>query len=166
MGLPDFHVWQDNIDGLRDDLQANTKALGEAFPKGDQRHSRQEREWERFALIDGGQCSAAGALTVGTASSNLRPCANGWEAYITSIAITVNGASAAATVTNYNGEVDPQNLFDYAAALLGNTPSQIIAFYDPETVYVETGDAISIVIAGAVANAGVTVRVAGKRRQV
>ncbi len=164
--LPDFHVWQGNIDGLRDDLQANTKALGEAFPKGDQRHSRQEREWERFALIDGAALSASGGATIGTSQSNLRPCATGWEAYITSVAVTVTGASSAASVANYNGEVDATNLFDYANAMIGSSPSRIVAFYDPETVYVEQGDAISIVIAGGVSGAQATVRVTGKRRQL
>jgi hypothetical protein len=78
----------------------------------------------------------------------------------------VSGASAAATVVNYNGEVSDLNLFDYANAMLGNTPSRIVAFYDRETVYVEQGDAITIVVAGAVSTANVTVRVAGKRRML
>ena len=73
---------------------------------------------------------------------------------------------AAATVTNYNGEPGEQNLFDYANAMLGNTPSRLVAFYDRETVYVEQGDAITIVIAGAVATQPVFVRVCGKRRQL
>ncbi len=163
--LPDLTQWQGNVDGLRSDMTALTQAL-QAFPKGDQTHSRQLREWERFALIDGAALSAAGGATVGTSQSNLRPCATGWEAYITSIAVTVAGASAAASVANYNGEVDATNLFDYANAMLGNSPSRIVAFYEPETVYVEQGDAISIVIAGGVASAQVTVRVCGKRRQL
>jgi hypothetical protein len=166
MGLPDFSIWQSNVDGLRGDLQANTEAIRAAFPKDDQQHSKQLREWERFALVDGVVLSAAGAGTIGTASSNLRPCATGWEAYITSVAVTVGGASSAATVTNYNGEVDPTNLFDYANSILGASPSRIIAFYDAETVYVEQGDAISIVIAGGAASVQAFVRVCGKRRQL
>lgn len=146
-------------------MEALTAALRD-FPRTDQEHSRGYREWERFALIDGGQATAGGALTVGTAQSNLRPCQTGWEAYLTSVAVTVSGASAAATVANYNGEVNDQNLFDYANSMLGNSPSRIVALYDPEVVYIEAGDAISIVIAGAVASANVTVRVCGKRRQL
>ena len=68
-------------------------------------------------------------------------------------------------VTNYNGEISEQNLFDYANAMLGNTPSRIVAFYDWETVYVEQGDPINIVIAGAAASTSAFVRVCGKRRQ-
>ncbi len=48
----------------------------------------------------------------------------------------------------------------------GNSPSRKIAFYDPEVVYVESGDAISIVIAGGVNAAQATVRVTGKRRML
>lgn len=163
--FPDLAAWQDNIDGLRTDVRALTAALGE-FPRGPQQHSPQLREWERFALIDGGTTSGSGGVTIGQSQSNLRPAANGFEAYLTSVAVTVGGASAAATVTNYNGEVDPTNLFDYANAMLGNSPSRIIAFYDEETIYVEQNDAISIVIAGAAASVQVWVRVCGKRRQV
>lgn len=137
-----------------------------AFPKSDELHARQQREWERFAMIDGAVLSAAGGATIGGSQSNLRPSPNGWEGYITSIAVTVTGASAAATVANFNGEADPMNLFDYANSMLGNSPSRIVGFYDPETVYVESGDAISIVIAGGVNGAQATVRVAGKRRML
>lgn len=144
-------------------LDALTSALHE-FPRTDQLHSPQYREWERFVLLDGATTDAQGGATVGGTGSNLRPCAVGWEAYLTSVAVSVGGASSAATVTNYNGPVDPQNLFDYANSILGSTPSMIVAFYDVETVYVEPGDALNIVVAGAVATQQVTVRVAGKRR--
>lgn len=160
-----FFPWQEQYDDICKRLDALTQALHE-FPRTDQEHSKGYREWERFALIDGGQTTAAGGLTVGGSGSNLRPAATGWEAYLTSIAVTVQGASAAATVTNYNGDVSDQNLFDYANSMLGNSPSRIVAFYDPEVIYVEPGDAINIVIAGAVASQNVTVRVCGKRRQL
>jgi hypothetical protein len=148
------------VDLLCERLDALNRSLLE-FPRTDQQHSPAEREWQRFVLTDGGIASAAGALTVGGGGSNLIPAPNGWEAYITSVAVTVSGASAAATVVNYNSDL---NLFDYANALLGNSPSRIVAFYDQETVYCEQGDPLNIVIAGAVANAAVFVRVAGKRR--
>jgi hypothetical protein len=154
----------ERVDLLCERLDALNTSLLE-FPRDDQQHSPAQREWERFVLSDGGVC-ANGTLTVGGGGSNLRPAATGWEAYITSIAVTVSGASAAATVANYNGEVADLNLFDYANALLGNTPSRIVAFYDRETVYVEQGDAITIVVAGAVSTANVTIRVAGKRRML
>lgn len=151
---------------LYDGLCGKLDRLSVALEQSDQLHSRQYREWERFVLTDGGQTSGTGGLTVGGAQSNLRPAPTGWEAYITAIAVTVGGASAAATVTNYNGEQDERNLFDYANAMLGSTPARLVAFYDPETVYCEPNDTLSIVIAGAVASQLVTVRVAGKRRQL
>ena len=157
--------WSAKIDRLCEQLDELNTQLRE-FPRGDQQHAPMMREWERFALIDGGTTSGAGGLTVGTGSSNLRPCPTGWEAYVTSVAVTVTGASAAATVTNYNGEVSDSNLFDYANAMLGNTPSRIVGFYDEGTVYVEQGDALTIVVAGAVATQNVTVRVCGKRRML
>jgi hypothetical protein len=147
----------DRLDGL-------TQALA-AFPKSDQIHSRAEREWQRFTLSDGGVCTAGGALTIGGPGSNLVPAINGWEAFLTSVSVTVSGVSAAATVTNYNGAAADLNLFDYANAMLGNSPSRIVGFYDPETVYVEQDDPITIMIAGAAATATVIVRVCGKRRQ-
>jgi len=138
----------------------------EAFPRGDQEHSRQYREWARFKLIDGGNASAAGAITVGGSGSQLYPCANGWEAYLTSIAITVQGASSAATVAIYNGDLGDGNLLDYASNLFGNSPSRLVAFYDPETVWVSQEDALSFVFASTAASAPVQVVVNGKRRQV
>lgn len=164
MDLKVFSSLDEKYDGLCSRLDELNTNLRE-FPRADvQQHSKMLREWERFALIDGGQASNTGALTVGGGGTNLIPAPNGWEAYITSIAVTVSGASAAATVTNYNGEVADTNLFDYANAMLGNSPSRIVAFYDREVVYCEQGDPINIVVAGAVATANVTVRVCGKRR--
>jgi hypothetical protein len=132
--------------------------------RSDTLHSRQLREWERFAMIDGGLTSGTGGLTVGGGNTNLRPCPNGWEAYITSVAVTISGASHAATMASYNGESDDQNLFDYASAFVGDTPSRLVAFYHLETIYVEQGDPVTFVIAGAVASQRVVVRVCGKRR--
>ncbi len=163
--LSDLGGRTDRADRLCAQLDELNEQL-RTFPRNDQQRSPQLREWERFALIDGGQATAGGALTVGGAGSNLRPAPNGWEAYVHSVAVTVSGASATATVTNYNGDVADGNLFDYANAMLGSSPSRIIAFYDLEQVYVETGDAISIVVASAAASAAVTVRVTGRRRMM
>lgn len=156
---------QAQLDRLCDQLDELNQALRE-FPRNDQQHSPGYREWERFALIDGGNTGASGGLTIGQGNTNLRPAPTGWEAYVLAVAVTVGGASSAATVTNYNGDVGDQNLFDYANQMFGGTPSRIVAFYDEDQVYVESGDAISIVIAGAVTNQNVTVRVTGKRRQL
>jgi hypothetical protein len=165
MDLKVFSSLDEKYDTLCTKLDALTDAL-HTFPRSDQQtHSKQEREWQRFAMIDGGKTDGSGNLTVGGGGTNLIPAPNGWEAFITSIAVTVTGASAAATVTNYNGEVSDANLLDFASAMLGNSPSRIIAFYDFEVVYCEQADPLSIVVAGAVASANVTVRVCGKRRQ-
>lgn len=163
MSMTSLSGWTERADELCRQLDELNRNLRE-FPRNEQQHAPQYKEWERFALIDGGLTSAGGALTVGGGGANLRPCPTGWEAYITSVAVTVGGASSAATVANFNGESDPQNLFDYANTMLGSSPSRIVAFYDPETVYVEQGDPLTIVIAGAVASQAVTVRVTGKRR--
>ncbi len=156
--------WQTRIDGLCEQLDELNRQLRE-FPRADvQRHSRQEREWERFVLTDGGQASAGGALTVGGGATGLVPAPNGWEAYVTSVAVTVSGSSAAATVASYFGEVSDLNLFDYASSLFGASPSRVVGFYDQETGYCEQSDPLSLVVTGAAANATVVVRVAGKRR--
>lgn len=158
--------WQARFDELCERLDTLNANLERGFPANDQEHSRGYREWERFVLIDGATTSGTGAATVGGAGSHLRPCAVGWEAYVTSVAVSVGGASSAATVVNYNGEAADANLFDYANAILGSSPSRIIGFYDPETVYAEPDTALTIVVAGAVASQQVTVRVCGKRRQL
>lgn len=157
---------EERVDQLFERLDELNRNLKE-YPRSDVAgHSRQQREWERFALIDGGQASGAGALTVGGGQTNLRPCPAGWEAYVTSIAVTVTGASSAATVAVYNGDTSDQNLVDYANSLLGSSPSRTVAFYDRETFYVEQGDALTLVLASTAASAVVTVRVSGKRRML
>ena len=160
-----------NLNDKYDALFLEVQRIAEAaekfeFPKSDQQHSPGYREWERFNLVDGGQCDGSGNLTVGGGDSRLRITNAGWEAYLTSVAVTVSGASSAATVTNYVGGVADPNLLDYANQMLGNSPSRIVGFYDKETVYFYSNQALTVVIAGAVASANVTVRAAGKRRQV
>ena len=160
----DLNGWTERADELCRQLDELNRNLRE-FPRNEQQHSRGYNEWERFALIDGGNASAGGALTIGGANTNLRPASNGWEAYVTSIAVTVSGASSGATVAVYNGDLADQNLVDYANAMFGSSPSRLVAFYDRETFYVEQGDCLTIVLASTAASATVTVRVAGKRRQ-
>lgn len=164
MGLPDFGGWTERYDALCAQLDELNRNLRE-FPRSDQeQHSRQEREWQRFILRDGAAC-VNGTATVGGGQSNFRPAPNGWEAYVTSVAVTVSGASAAATVANYIGGVDDMNLFDYANQMLGNSPSRVVGFYDFEVVHFEPNQVMSVVVAGAVSTANVIVRVMGKRRQ-
>ena len=160
----DLNGWTERADELCRQLDELNRNLRE-FPRNEQQHSRGYNEWERFALIDGGNASAGGALTIGGANTNLRPAPNGWEAFVTSIAVTVSGASAAATLTVYNGDLADQNLADYANALLGASPSRIKLTYQPEEFYVEQGDCLTLVLASTAASATVTVRICGKRRQ-
>ena len=154
----------EKYDNLCEKLDALTTALHE-FPRNDQQHAPKLREWEPFVLIDGGQTDGTGAATVGGAGSNLVPAINGWEGYVHRVSVTVAGASSAATVANYNGAADPQNLFDFASAMFGNTPSRVIGGYI-HGEYFRDGRPASIVIAGAVATSQVTVRIEGVRRTV
>lgn len=164
MGLPDFSEWADRCDKLQASLDNLTTALAE-FPRAEQQHSKQLREWEPFELIDGGTTDGSGNCTVGGGGSNLLPAANGWEAYIHRVSVTVQGASAAATVANYAGGASDQNLFDFANAMLGNSPSRIVGGYI-HGVYSAQGKHATIVVAGAAASSGVIVRIEGRRRQV
>lgn len=157
--------WVERCDGLCCRLDALTEALN-SFPRTDQQHAKDYREWQRFVLTDGGSATAGGSLTVGGSGGNLRPSSTGWEAYITSIAITASGASSGGTVTVYNGDLGDGNLVDYANQLFGSSPSRLVSFYDQETFWVEPNDVIVIVLASLAASSSVTVRVSGKRRQL
>lgn len=156
--------WDERYDNVCSKLDAIVDALHE-FPRNDQQHSRAYKEWEPFRLIDGATTDGSGNATIGGGSSALLPAANGWEAYVHRVSVTVQGASAAATVSNYVGGAGDQNLFDYANAMLGNSPSRIVGGYI-HGVYCNPSQHLTIVIAGAVATQGVVVRVEGRRRQV
>lgn len=164
MGLPDFDAWAARCDRLGESMDALTTEL-HSFPRNDQTHSRQYREWEPFLLVDGGNTDGSGNLTVGGAASNLMPAANGWEAFIYRVSVTVQGASSGASVANYVGGVSGQNLFDYGAGMLGNSPSRLVGEYTAG-VYCSQARHVSIVVAGGAASSGVVVRVEGKRREV
>lgn len=164
-----FGDWEQRYDQLCAKLDANTAALREltsSFPRSDQQHSRQYREWERWQLMDGGAATAGGAITIGGAGTNLFPAANGWEAYITSVAISATGASSGGTVASYIGDVQEQNLFDYGSQLFGNSPSRLVAFYDQETVWVRPNEPLTFVFASLAASSEVFVKVTGKRRAI
>lgn len=150
----------DNLCGKLEDL---TSAL-HTFPRTDQQHSPQMREWEPFLLIDGGVTDGSGNATVGTTAS-LVCAANGWEAYVHRVSVTVQGASSTATVSNYIGGVSDQRLFDYANNMLGNSPSKLVGGYT-HGVYVQQTQHVTVVITGAAATSGVVVRVEGRRRQL
>lgn len=164
MAFPNLTEWQAKLDTLLVQMDALTGALRD-FPRGDQQHSKANREWEPFVLLDGGTTSAAGLATIGGQGSNLIPAATGWEAYVHRVAVTVQGASSAATVANYHGEVGDQNLFDWSAGMFGNTPSRVVADYS-SPVFFTQGSPLTVVVTGAVATQGVVIRVEGRRRQV
>lgn len=148
-------------------LDAQTAAIEHVgkLIQSDQEHSRRQREWQPFVLTDAGTTDANGAATVGGDGSYLVPAPNGWEARVHRIVVTVHGASAAATVTTYHGAASDTSLFDFAQAMLGNTPSRQIADYN-SPVYFAAGESISVVIGGAVATQAVVVRVEGLRRML
>lgn len=163
--LAGLNGWTERYDELcskLDELNANLRD----FPRADQQHAKQLREWERYVLTDGGVCTA-NAVDVGGEGSNLRPAPTGWEAYVTSIAITVSGASNGATAIIYNGNKSDINLVDIASAMFIGSPSRAVAFYDPETFYCEQGDTLTVSIGSAgAATSTVIVRVTGKRRML
>jgi hypothetical protein len=165
--------WGSRFDQLCQQLDNLNQNLRE-FPPNEQQHSPAYNQWERYVLSDGVTLSGSGGGNVGGGGTNLRPAPPGWEAYVTTVAVTVSGASAAATIVTYNGDLADLNLVDYSNQMFGNTPSRAIAFYDTDidedgshsgAFYVENGDSLTYVIAGAVANATAIVRVAGVRRQ-
>lgn len=159
-----FDGWEAKYDTLCEKLDALTTALHE-FPRNEQQHSPAYREWEPFLIVDGGITDGSGNLTIGGSASALQPAPNGWEAYIHRVSVTVQGASSAATVANYIGGVDPQNLFDWNSGMFGNSPSRVVGGYI-HGIYCSQARHVNIVIAGAVATQGVIVRVEGRRRQV
>lgn len=163
-----FGDWEQRYDQLCAKLDANTAAMREltsSFPRSDQQHSRQYREWERWTLLDGGVASG-GALTVGGNGSNLVPASSGQEAYLTSVIVSATGASSGGTAALYIGDSQEQNLIDYAAALSGSSPSRLIAYYDLETVWIRPGEALTIVFASLAASSSVFVKATGKRRSL
>lgn len=162
--IPDLREWSDRCERLIGAIDTLNGTI-HAFPAGDQQQSRQQREWEPFVLIDGGTTDSSGNATIGGGQSNLLPAATGWESWVERVAVTVQGASSAATVQNYHGGVADQNLFDAAGGMFGNSPSRIVADYN-NPVYFVNGQHISIVVTGAAVSSGVVVRIEGKRRQV
>lgn len=163
MNIPNMDEIRGAHRELCDRMDALTTAL-HTFKQSDQQPSPQLREWEPFVVIDGGTTDANGAATVGSSASTV-VAANGWEGYVHRVSVTVAGASAAASVANYRGGVDPRNLFDFSPNLYGNTPSRIVGGYI-HGVYFNDNQHVTVVVAGAVASQSVTLRVEGRRRQI
>lgn len=90
----------------------------------------------------------------------------GYRVELTRIAVSVSGASAAATVAVYEAssaaQQDESELIDFAAQLFGNNPSRNIS---PNTEPVDLGPNkfLTIVIAGAAASAQASARVKGRK---
>lgn len=157
-----------NLDELREahrtlvtSIDRLTDATLKSFPASSQIPAP-TGEWEPLVLRDGGTTDGSGNVTV-TVAQPVAP--NGWEAYIGRVAVTVQGASSAATVGNYHGSVADANLFDFSGGMIGNSPSRLVADYHTP-VYFGSNTHIVIQVTGAAASQGVIVRVEGRRRPV
>lgn len=116
--------------------------------------------WEPFRVIDGAVTDSAGAATVAFV-----PCPVGWEWRLERIAVSVDGASSAATLAAYVNANDDLALVDWAAGLFGNSPSRNISD-NPAPIYLADGEQFLIVVAGAAVTQRVNVRVQGVRRML
>jgi hypothetical protein len=121
--------------------------------------------WNNFRLSQDAQ-TVAGAAVV--QFETVRP---GWEWLLNRISVSVAGASAAATAAVFvgagagGGAPDESYLVDFAAALLGNSPSRNVADY-PQPLWLTEGDNLTVAIAGAAAGTNnVFVRIEGRRRE-
>lgn len=145
-------------DGLCERLDKLTDALHAV--QNDQLHSVAYREWEPFALSFGDITDASKNLTL------RKPLlANGWEGYVNRVSVTVEGASASASVATFRNTEGAANLIDWASSLLGNTPSRIVADYSSPPYFRDDEDFVAVIAGSAAVGNNVTVRVEGRRRQ-
>ena len=160
----------EKYDGLCEKMDALTAALHE-FPRSDQTHSRQEREWQPFKLNDGGQVASNGTtFTVGGGQSALLPAARGWEAYVERIVLTADGSSSGAFAAVFRGPAGVLDLVDRAATfaavnILGITTYTNVADYN-SPIYFLDGQHVTIEFGGCANSANVNVIVYGRRREM
>lgn len=159
--IPGLKDWEERFNTLVASIDRLTDATLRSFPANSQIPAPAS-EWEPFVLVDGGTTDGSGNLTV---TCGQPVASNGWEGYVGRVAVTVQGASSAATVANYHGSAADGNLFDFAGAMIGSSPSRIVADYNTP-VYFRDGQHVTVVVTGAVASSGVIVRVEGRRRPV
>lgn len=128
--------------------------------QNDQLHSVAYREWEPFVIAFGNVTDSNKTLTL-----KHHLFTNGWEGYVDRVTVTVAGASAAATVATYRGDVSDTNLIDWASALYGNSPSRIAGDYNSPIYFRDDDRFCAVVTSSADVGNAVTVRVEGRRRQ-
>lgn len=115
--------------------------------------------------------SVVGNIAAGSVILAVRPVRPGWEWQINRVAVSVTGASAAATVALYVGPEfgetaapDESYLVDFASAMLGNSPSRQISTPN-QPYYLNEQDQLAVVIASAAGAGQAFARVEGVRRQ-
>jgi hypothetical protein len=121
--------------------------------------------WLNFRLSDTDNMSS------GAVVFQFGPVATGWEWKVNRLAISIPGASAAATAAVYvapgMGETAPDEsyLVDFASALLGSTPSRNISV-PIAPYYLTENDVLLVNVAGGAAGtAAASARIDGIRRQ-
>ena len=159
----------EKYDGLCEKMDALTAALHE-FPRNDQTHSQQLREWERFVLHDA-LTLASGVGALGVAGSQA-PAANGWEAYVERITLLVGGSSSGAVGAVFHASQGPTSCIDIiplVVAVVVNT----VTYYGnaanySSPAYFRDGAALIVTVTGADTTAGTqaVMRVEGRRREV
>ena len=157
--------WEERYDRLCGKLDDLTRALND-FPRSDQEHSVQYREWEPFVLVDAATLDGSGNGTIGgSGDTALVPAGRGWEARLHYISLTVGGDSHAATYAAFNGSNDPLNLIDTVGALVGATPSRYVKEFTSGHYFRDAAH-LTVVVASGVAEQQAIVRIEGYRRQV
>ena len=121
---------------------------------------RTSRPWEPFRYLQGGVTDGSGDATVSFA-----PCPVGWEWQLGRIAVSVDGASSAATLGAFINSADDSTLVDWAAGLFGSNPSRNISD-NPAPIYLADGEQFVIQVVGAVAAQNVLVRIQGFAREL
>ena len=167
MNFGDFNEKYERLCGSMDAL---TKALHE-FPRADQTHSKQMREWEQFEITNGGKvASNATVITIGGGNTQLVPAPRGWEARVERISLSADGSSSGAFAAVFRGEAGPLNLIDRAATfaavnILGTTTYTNVADYN-SPLYFFDGEPAVIEFGGLANSANVYVILYGQRREV
>lgn len=147
--------------GICDRLDAVTAAVGNLVAvQSDQIHSVAYREWQPFIIPNAATASANTATVNHNGLIQL-----GWEGRVNRISVYTGGAASAATVAVYVGAADAINLVDFAAGMLGNSPSRIVADYNSPIV-IPSGHGLVVVVANLPgATDQVIVRIEGERRE-
>ena len=118
------------------------------------------RPWEPFRYLQGDITDGSGDATL-----TFAPCPVGWEWQIGRIAVSVDGASHAATLGAFVNSPDDSTLVDWAAGLFGDSPSRNISD-NPAPIYLADGEQFVLQVTGAVAAQQARVRIQGFAREL